>query len=64
MEGKIRKLIQAIKGVSATSIKKLAFEVRQAELQQRLEAPETPEALHREWRTSAVCRKNGQRTVL
>lgn len=45
VEREIRKLIQAIKdGVSATSIKKelLALEVRQAELQQKLEAPEMP----------------------
>jgi len=49
VEREIRKLIQAIKdGVSATSIKKelLALEVRQAELQQKLEAPEMPELLH------------------
>ena len=42
-------LVRAIKdGVSATSIKKelLALEARQAELQQKLEAPEMPELLH------------------
>jgi DNA invertase Pin-like site-specific DNA recombinase len=49
VEREIRKLVQAIKdGVSATSIKKelLALESRQAELQQKLEAPEMPELLH------------------
>jgi hypothetical protein len=49
VEREIRKLIQAIKdGVSATSIKKelLALEARQAELHQKLEAPEMPELLH------------------
>ena len=49
VDREIRKLVQAIKdGVSATSIKKelLALEVRQAELQQKLEAPEMPELLH------------------
>ena len=43
------KLVRAIKDrVSATSIKKelLALEARQAELQQKLEAPEMPELLH------------------
>jgi site-specific DNA recombinase len=49
VEREIRKLVQAIKdGVSATSIKKelLALEARQAQLQQKLEAPEIPELLH------------------
>jgi site-specific DNA recombinase len=49
IEREIRKLIQAIKdGVSAISIKNelLALEARQAELQQKLEAPEMPELLH------------------
>ena len=49
VEREIRKLVRAIKdGVSATSIKKelLALEARQAELQQKLEAPEMPELLH------------------
>ena len=49
VEREIRKLVHAIKdGVSATSIKKelLALEARQAELQQKLEAPEMPELLH------------------
>jgi hypothetical protein len=49
VEREIGKLVRAIKdGVSATSIKKelLALEARQAELQQKLEAPEMPELLH------------------
>ena len=49
VEREISKLIQAIKdGVPATSIKKelLALEARQADLQQKLEAPEMPELLH------------------
>jgi hypothetical protein len=49
VEREIGKLVRAIKdGVSATSIKKelLALEARQAELQQKLEAPELPELLH------------------
>jgi site-specific DNA recombinase len=49
VEREIRKFIQAIKdGVSAVSIKEelLALEARKAELQSRLDAPETPELLH------------------
>lgn len=49
VEREIRKLIQAIKdGVSATSIKNelFALEARQAELQQKLDAPEMPALLH------------------
>jgi site-specific DNA recombinase len=49
VEREIGKLVRAIKdGVSATSIKKelFALEARQAELQQKLEAPEMPELLH------------------
>lgn len=49
VEREIRKLVQAIKdGVSANAIKKelLALEAREAELQQKLEAPEMPELLH------------------
>ena len=49
VEREVRNLVQAIKdGVSATSVRKelLALEARQAELQQKLEAPEMPEPLH------------------
>ena len=49
VEREIGKLVRAIKdGVSATSIKKelLVLEARQAELQEKLEAPEMPELLH------------------
>jgi hypothetical protein len=49
VEREIRKLVQAIKdGVSALSIKDelLSLEARKAELQSRLELPETPQLLH------------------